>query len=234
MRLLRVLCVLAIAIICVASAATAQADFLPANVVNIDFNGYRGTEPLGPTYSGPDGLSGGSIAVWNGLVANSVDGGDMLTVSGTNLLDAAGAPTTIGFSVTPVGGDNSGAGTNPTATAALWGDYIFCNSAGNSGQNPTFTISGLGTDTKIDVYVYGRSQDFARMDFGGVIGTSGGYFQDVPVVGGTVTGHMANNSTSVSVVYGLSIVTPIPEPTTLVLLATGLFGLLCYAWRKQK
>ncbi len=29
-------------------------------------------------------------------------------------------------------------------------------------------------------------------------------------------------------------VTPIPEPGTLALLATGLIGLLCYAWRKRK
>ena len=28
--------------------------------------------------------------------------------------------------------------------------------------------------------------------------------------------------------------TPVPEPGTLVLLATGLLGLLCYAWRKRK
>jgi hypothetical protein len=26
----------------------------------------------------------------------------------------------------------------------------------------------------------------------------------------------------------------VPEPTTLVLLATGLFGFLAYAWRKRK
>jgi len=28
--------------------------------------------------------------------------------------------------------------------------------------------------------------------------------------------------------------TPIPEPSTLVLLAAGLVGLLCYAWRKRR
>ncbi|MBU4273117.1 MAG: PEP-CTERM sorting domain-containing protein [Planctomycetes bacterium] len=28
--------------------------------------------------------------------------------------------------------------------------------------------------------------------------------------------------------------TVIPEPSTLALLATGLIGLLCYAWRKRK
>ena len=29
-------------------------------------------------------------------------------------------------------------------------------------------------------------------------------------------------------------ITAIPEPGTLALLATGLIGLLCYAWRKRK
>jgi len=27
---------------------------------------------------------------------------------------------------------------------------------------------------------------------------------------------------------------PIPEPSTLLLLASGLVGLLCYAWRKRR
>lgn len=34
--------------------------------------------------------------------------------------------------------------------------------------------------------------------------------------------------------YDNIMLTVIPEPSTLVLLATGLLGLLCYAWRKQK
>jgi formylglycine-generating enzyme required for sulfatase activity len=34
--------------------------------------------------------------------------------------------------------------------------------------------------------------------------------------------------------YGFRIAAPIPEPGTLVLLAGGLLGLLCYAWRRRK
>lgn len=34
--------------------------------------------------------------------------------------------------------------------------------------------------------------------------------------------------------YGISFSTAVPEPSTLVLLACGLFGLLAYAWRKRR
>jgi hypothetical protein len=49
---------------------------------------------------------------------------------------------------------------------------------------------------------------------------------------GCTTGTLGDGS-RVEVTYSYT-PAPIPEPSTLVLLAAGLFGLLCYAWRKRK
>ena len=46
---------------------------------------------------------------------------------------------------------------------------------------------------------------------------------------GALSGEVFNRSCYVGVAYYL-----VPEPSTLALLATGLIGLLCYAWRKRK
>lgn len=206
-----------------------------ADTVNVDFNGYRAGDALGTTYVGPFGASTSATAVWNGLAANSMDNGDMLTVAGSNLLNDAGTATSIGLSVTPVGGDRA------WGSSTLFEDYIFCNAAGNVSQNPTFTISGLGENAKADVYVYTQvnATSIATISFGGVTGVRGGndavlYFKDVPVVNGTAIGHMATDLSTVNVVYGMSVVTPVPEPSTLLLMATSVFGMLAYAWRKRK
>ena len=65
-------------------------------------------------------------------------------------------------------------------------------------------------------------------------------------VGGTLAGIYVPNNGNFQLVGGLSLqdgnvltgsgmtTSDIPEPTTLALLATGLFGLLAYAWRKRK
>ena len=47
---------------------------------------------------------------------------------------------------------------------------------------------------------------------------------------GDIVGYMSN----AGVTKGFVISTPVPEPSALLLIATGLVGLLAYAWRKQK
>ena len=54
-------------------------------------------------------------------------------------------------------------------------------------------------------------------------------FSGLSPSGGVITG-TANSGASID---GFQLV-EIPEPSTLVLLASGLIGLLCYAWRKRK
>jgi hypothetical protein len=132
-----------------------------ASVLNIDFNGARIGDEAGPTYEGPGAAGGGQI--WNGISADSrledQTDDDNLTVSGSNLRDDQGVVTTVSFSVGPVGGDVccAPAVTDETDSLALFNEYIFNNSAGNSAGESEFSISGLGASDKVDLYFYLRS-----------------------------------------------------------------------------
>lgn len=90
-------------------------DVLAALVINIDLKGVRndpGPDVPGLIYSGQGAAGGG--AVWNGITADSrtqigADDDDNLTVTGGNLLNSIGGATTLGFTISPVGGDVGGA-----------------------------------------------------------------------------------------------------------------------------
>lgn len=76
------------------------------SIVNIDFDGQRpGDASSAGTYFGPGAAGGGNT--FNGLaaVSDGTGAGDNITVAGAGLLDDNGGATTVGFSVSPVGGD---------------------------------------------------------------------------------------------------------------------------------
>lgn len=225
----------------VGAAALALAAFATtvaqATVVNIDFEGIRpgdvGTSGL---YVGPSAAGAGTV--FNPLAADSTGGDDNLVVAGTNLLDENGVVTTVGFTISPVGGDNEPG--QPNAPASLYSDYIFNNSAGNNTPaGSPFTISGLGTATTADVYLYYGFGQIGGYSITGaappVVGTYNSlpavFFDDVPVVGGSITGLFGVGATGV--VGGITVAT-VPEPTSLALCGLGALGLLASVVRRRK
>ena len=203
-----------------------------AAIVNIDFKGLRnipGPDAQGPTYEGVGAAGGGRI--FNAIIADSLleDGTDEdnLTIEGSALLNSIGQPTVIGFTVSPVGGDVGGAPTtNPTAPEALWSDYFFNNSAGNTAGESPFALTGLGAGPYVDLYVYrtGGAMTITgspRSDFAGRgIFTAGNthYYRLVPVVDGSVSGTFGSGT---AVIEGMTIVTLLPQPFVLSASPTG-------------
>lgn len=194
-----------------------------ATVVNIDFNGVRnvpGPDVPGPTYSGRG--AGGGGPTWNGILVDSrlEDGTDEdnLAVTGSNFVNSLGVATALGFHVEPMGGDVGGAPTtDATDAAALFSDYIFNNSAGNLAGTSPFTLTGLGEAPMVDLYFYkgpgtvsipgSTASPFLPTGIYTTANTV--YFKAVPVVDGTVTGEFGPGTT---VINGLSIISPLPQP----------------------
>jgi hypothetical protein len=244
---LQKLCVLALVIIAVAAVETARADYLPGNVVNVDFNGQQPGDVLGPTYSGS--LVPGSGTTWNGITVASGAGLYDQTVTGTHLLNSAGGETSIGINLVNVGGDNASAGANPATLPAIIGDYVFCWT-GSDLVSSTITISGLGSATTADLAFYISSADALdgiaftgapRSSAGTVVdlGNGAGYmlpFYGVPVSDGTITGVLTDPAigSQIAIMAGMSIATAVPEPGAMAMVASAMLGLLCYAWRTRK
>lgn len=216
-----------------AAAALALPAFAGAVIVNIDFNGHRpGDASSAGTYVGAGAAGGGNT--FNGLDADSTGGNDNLVVAGTGLLNDAGAATSVAFTIGPVGGDANpdiGVVPAPTDPRALYGDYVFTNSAGNPPGAKPFTITGLGAATSADLYFYfpfapgtytigAETPDpFAGS---GIFNSSNTiFFANVPVIGGTIAGTFDG---APGVMSGLTVATP--EPASLSLLGLGGLALL--------
>lgn len=208
-------------------------------IVNIDFNGFRPGDVMGPTYVGSGAAGGGSV--FNGIPVDSTGGNDNLTVTASNLLDANGIPTRIGFTVSPVGGDNAVGSPAPTSSSALFGDYIFDHSAGNNSDSP-FTITFLDPAVSADLYFYINGINRVTVDgaipapftssgiFTSGINGNTAFFANVPIVNGQITGHFGNE---LAVIGGMTVVTYVPEPATGVLLLVGAVG-MPWLWRVRR
>ncbi|MCL5098550.1 MAG: hypothetical protein M1608_13675 [Candidatus Omnitrophica bacterium] len=200
-----------------------QNEALAAMTVNLDFTGARNVPAVrnpGPTFVGQGAAGGGNA--WNGVLANSQlpDGtdDDNLTVTTNNLVNSIGGATTVGFSIAPVSGDNPSAGTDPTASAALFGDFIAVGTGAQMTGMADFTINGLGTAAVVDLYFYYGAGSFSipgssPTPFAGKgIFTSANtmFFAKIPVSNGSVSGTMGSGS--LATLYGMTIQSPLPQP----------------------
>jgi hypothetical protein len=126
----------------------------------------------------------------------------------------APAPATMG-SLSSVIGDDVTFNTNPLIFASADGKELF-----STGDGVTFTITSLTVD-------YDMPGLALVLNGTGTL-TENGY-TDTDAIW-TLSSSASNGSTT----FGIDAAPPIPEPSSLLLLGTGLFGLAFVAFRKSK
>ncbi len=195
-------------------------------VVNIDINGLRPDDTEGATFTG-QGAAGGGV-VFHGITADSTGGDDNLTVADLGIRNSIGEPTATSFSIAAVGGDNNGAGENPQSAPALFGDYVFVASAGQTTGTSTFTLQHLGSAPTVDLYFYYGVNNAIEipgvdalpfMGAGPFTSANTIYFKSVPVMDGGVTGVFGSGQ--VALLHGLSVRMPAPGPYVKSTFPTG-------------
>ena len=208
-----------------------------ALVISADFgNGFAGA--VQPLFSGVEPKAAaldpafGAANVWNDLTTG--DAGLITDPSWASLLDATGAVTSVALSIT--GTVESCNGASPTASS-LTRDYMYWNAGPVLSATLSWTLSGLVPGASYALVFYGANTDVDRtfdMSIDGVgsvgaVATANGVQPDPLYVivtasaGGLISGTAAGNTTEADWAgFQLAI---IPEPSTVLLLASGL-GLL--------
>jgi hypothetical protein len=203
-----------------------------ATTINVDVD-FQGS-----TYSGL-GVSPDTGTYWNSFAAQAgtYTSGALTASDGTT---ATSATVTV-----------SGVGRYNNATAAfapaLMDDYLYGSPANGVG----FSIDNLTPGGAYDLYIYSLNGAGASATTGFTIGSAtknatnsaastfaegNNYvlFKGVIATSGSISGTAIGLRDANSIAINGFQITSVPEPATVVLLATGLIGLLAYAWRKQK
>lgn len=242
---------LSIAVILFAPAAVSLAD-----LVNVDIDTSGIGSPSAGTYSGTAAAGGGT---WNSFnvtqYPNNHESGILVNSEGNATSAAFGTDVKITLGPSGFNGHDWLSGGVPN-----WGTDLVCDGlytmGSTSSTGGSWTISGLVAGTNYDLYLYGQAGDTygntTNVKIGEVTKTSTNpgtpllsvstYLEDRNYVkfssvaadgSGTISALVWDASGSAGMFNGFQI-SEIPEPGTLALLATGLLGLLAYAWRKRK
>jgi autotransporter-associated beta strand protein len=203
------------------------------------------------TYSGATTVNSGALTLsgsgsLNSLSAIALKGGVLLQNSTTPLMapitftsGALGGTGTYGNNLS-VGSGHLSPGDGGVGTLTVAGnvslssnsilDYDFGATAGVCDRltvTGDLTLDGTLNITSSDALVHGKYTLFSVYGATGV--TDNGLDFGVVPAGHDWAYSIANDNGVYSV-----IVTAAPEPGTLILLATGLLGILAYAWRKRR
>lgn len=245
-----------IAVLLFGSAAIAS-----AAVINVDF---QSTDTAEGTYQGLGAYSDlPANTYWNagdlGILPASVS-----TYTSAALKDSAGGQTGVTVTLSgaisgasPWSSNSAvaydwGKSSRPTNAFELLTDAALLPVGHGS---TTLTINNLIAGGTYDLYLYqqsGKNDSCATtFTFGSVAKTAtntsavyGGQFIEndnyVKYLGlvadgsGSISGTMAAAAPAWGAINGLQLVSSAPEPNTVVLLITGLLGILAYAWRRRR